>query len=661
MSDVVCPRCQSDVSLDLEVTCVTVCSTCFAVLERKHVGLEIHGVLGPLRDTGSRLRVGLRGRYELKFFTVTGRTQMEHRSGNIWDEWYAVFDDNLWAWIAEDQGRFFLTRPQEKPSEVPSFDEVAPGHVVLVAGQSLTVGEVDEARLVAAEGELPFLFEPDDLSRYAELSGTAGVFGTIDYSHEPPRVYLGAELKPEAFFFGHEADPTTPESQGKRLDAIDCPGCDLHVELRMPRETVRYACERCGTISDVQAGKAVKVGKVELHRGASATRPTISLGMRGTLRGQAMTVVAFLQRSTQAGTTGHEWQEYLLQVDGGGLRWLTCSEGHFTLGAGLVAGEISRTGKGLRVRGQGYDHFSEGEVFTRSMSGELPFRLELGAGVRSADFIAPPSVLTVELSEGEHHYVLSEHVTAAEVATAFPSFRPPMRSGVGTAEPYAHAHGLRAFGVMLGAAFVLSMVFAFVSSPREATTYSHAFKSGASVPVLEGVPGLVDTSSVGTSSLVDLSPPFMLEGRRALEIDWKADGLDNSWVYVSAALIHQESGEVMNFDLELSRYAGSEDGEAWAEGQTYGSTRLSRATPGEYVMRVEAQRPSADHSPVSFTRRVSEDVFSWTPFWFLSFLLSQPAIFFWVGRIRHERLRWEESDVPRGSRLLAELGLRGAQ
>ena len=78
-------------------------------------------------------------------------------------------------------------------------------------------------------------------------------------------------------------------------------------------------------------------------------------------------------------------------------------------------------------------------------------------------------------------------------------------------------------------------------------------------------------------------------------------------------------------------------------------------------MRVEAQRPSADHSPVSFTLRVSEDVFSWTPFWFLSFLLSQPAIFFWVGRIRHERLRWEESDVPRGSRLLAELGLRGAQ
>ena len=48
-----CPACRSDVSLDLETTCVTVCTRCLSVLERSSVGLRAIGVSGRLRDHGT--------------------------------------------------------------------------------------------------------------------------------------------------------------------------------------------------------------------------------------------------------------------------------------------------------------------------------------------------------------------------------------------------------------------------------------------------------------------------------------------------------------------------------------------------------------------------------------------------------------------------------
>jgi len=40
---------------------------------------------------------------------LTGRAQNRHELGGVWDEWYATFSNGWVGWLAEAQGKFYLT------------------------------------------------------------------------------------------------------------------------------------------------------------------------------------------------------------------------------------------------------------------------------------------------------------------------------------------------------------------------------------------------------------------------------------------------------------------------------------------------------------------------------------------------------------------------
>src|SRR2546421_8197858 len=189
-----CPACGATVTFKTGSSVVVVCESCNSVVARTDRGVEDAGKVSDVVESGSPLDVGLRGVYLGVAFELTGRAQLGHAAGGFWDEWYAAFSDGRWGWLAEAQGRFYLTFQIQvpAPNPLPSVDSLQlRQHVRAVPAQPPpVVAEKGTARMLAAEGEIPYLVKPGDVYAYADLSGHGGGVGRPRFGEEPPRGVL---------------------------------------------------------------------------------------------------------------------------------------------------------------------------------------------------------------------------------------------------------------------------------------------------------------------------------------------------------------------------------------------------------------------------------------------------------------------------------------
>jgi hypothetical protein len=86
--------------------------------------LEDLGKVAEIVESESPLKIGLKGTFKEHRFELTGRAQNRHELGGFWDEWYATFSNGWVGWLAEAQGKFYLTFYQPLPNgaRVPSFE-----------------------------------------------------------------------------------------------------------------------------------------------------------------------------------------------------------------------------------------------------------------------------------------------------------------------------------------------------------------------------------------------------------------------------------------------------------------------------------------------------------------------------------------------------------
>ncbi|HEX2640885.1 MAG TPA: DUF4178 domain-containing protein, partial [Pyrinomonadaceae bacterium] len=82
------------------------------------------GKVAEVAESESPLKIGLRGTFKGTGFELTGRAQYRHEMGGYWDEWYATFSNGWVGWLAEAQGRFYLTfyQPLPQGTTLPAFD-----------------------------------------------------------------------------------------------------------------------------------------------------------------------------------------------------------------------------------------------------------------------------------------------------------------------------------------------------------------------------------------------------------------------------------------------------------------------------------------------------------------------------------------------------------
>src|SRR5437773_3411072 len=189
------PSCGAPIEFKAGSTIVLVCPFCRSAIARNDRALEDLGKVAEIADSESPLKLGLKGTYKDTRFELTGRAQLRHELGGYWDEWYATFSNGWVGWLAEAQGRFYMTFYQPMPAGVvlPSFMDLQLGQTMPeIPNQTpFMVQEKGKGTAVAADGEIPYKLSPGEQFEYADLAGKNNAFATIDYSMDPPWVFVG--------------------------------------------------------------------------------------------------------------------------------------------------------------------------------------------------------------------------------------------------------------------------------------------------------------------------------------------------------------------------------------------------------------------------------------------------------------------------------------
>ena len=189
-----CPSCGASVTFHADTSLLAICEYCRSTLLRRDVDVEQLGKMAELLHDGSVLQLGVEGVYDGVHFAVVGRIQLKYPDG-LWNEWYLVFDDMRTGWLGEARGHYAVSFETDVPDAIPDFEAISAGQTIELDGNQYEVSDVQSAKCIAGEGELPFEVGAGYEAPVGDLSGDGNTFASIDYSEETPRVFIGEYME----------------------------------------------------------------------------------------------------------------------------------------------------------------------------------------------------------------------------------------------------------------------------------------------------------------------------------------------------------------------------------------------------------------------------------------------------------------------------------
>ncbi len=650
-----CPACGAPVVFKTGSGVVVVCDYCHSVVARTDRALEDLGKVSDVSESGSPLAVGLRGVCRGVAFELTGRAQLGHAAGGMWDEWYAAFTDHRWGWLAEAQGKFYLTFEREipDPQHLPPIDGLQLGQPVpaILTPAPLIVVEKNMARMLAAEGEIPYRLTPGETYAYADLSGAGGVFGTIDYGEQTPRVFVGRQVTLDEL--GIIATGATQAREPRRVTAaqLNCPRCGGPLELRAPDQSERVTCPNCASLLDITKGRLLYLKTLEAKKYA----PSIPLGGVAEFEGQSCTVIGFMVRSVEFDAVRYFWQEYLLYNAALGFRWLVESDAHWSYVQTIAPGDVSESDKYAKYRGTNYKIFQDATARAEYVQGEFYWKVTTGELVRAVDYVRAPEMLSKEVTSGEINWSHGTYVPVKQIERQFKVDLPTPRT-IAPNQPFPHGGIYKYWLLLMFVAMLVGMVMFVVSSagstkvfdesyilqPQPVATPTPIIAEGANNAVVSVTPIIAPAPDEQENTQVIFSNAFQLKARQNIRVQGRGN-VDNNWLYVEGDLINEETGLVQSFELPIEYYHGTEDGESWTEGNVEQTVYLSALPAGTYTLRLEAQWDKQNPGTPQLSVRVEQG----TPRglnWLLTLIaLSVIPVFIAIRQFNFERRRWADS------------------
>jgi len=288
-----CPNCGAPVEFRSASSAFAVCSFCKSTVVRDGDALRKVGESAELFDDHSPLQLGAGGRYQGAAFTLVGRLQYRYGEGS-WNEWHALFDSGgvqKPGWLSEDNGRYVIAVDAPLEGAAPAAASLKAGASTAVNGQDWSVASVLQARLIAAQGELPHAPMTARSFVVADLRSTRGEVGTLDYSDAAvPRWSIGRSVA-----ISELAMTGLSEAGEKTLKgcSIECPSCGAALAVKLST-TQSIACHQCHAVIDLTSKAQGDIGGALQHYAQQNGRaPQLPLGSTGTLALGGTTALAW--------------------------------------------------------------------------------------------------------------------------------------------------------------------------------------------------------------------------------------------------------------------------------------------------------------------------------------------------------------------------------
>jgi hypothetical protein len=623
---VTCPQCSARVEFKAEISILAVCESCQSTLMRDDMNVANIGKMAELKPDASPIQLGVEGKYAKNHFTVIGRIQMQYENG-IWNEWYLWFDDGRTGWLSDAQCLYAVTFLKEIERKIPLSGLGVGAEVGLEKNR--TVVNIEDARCIAGQGELPFKVDAGYEAPVVDLHGEGMAFGTLDYSEseEQPLVFLGEYVEFENLHLSGLRELEDVLASNRRAKSARCPQCQAPITVRGSGQTVVAVCEHCNSILDI-TDETFRILKQSVSN--IRIKPTIPLGTRGIFRGQKFEVIGFQRRCLTVQRVNYRWDEYLLFNPYVGFRWLTEYQGHWNVVQQTTYRPETFAYQKKIHHDKVFKHFQNGNgVKTEYVLGEFYWQVQAGETYLIEDYIAPPEMLSIEKSKKEFTWSIGTYVEPGEIKAAFSPLKMPSRKGVYSNQPSPYG-SLSSLGITAAVlcffAFLIQGVFMSVAQNKRVQDANFVF-----------VPHLGNNAHV--------TPVFNLDGRDSNVVIRSKAGVGNSWVFLNMALVNEDTGTAYDFGREISYYYGSDSDGSWSEGSQSDEMVLPSVPAGHYYLRVE---PEGDVR-TDYSISVYRDVPQLTPFLLaLGLLLIFPGFISWRS-YAFERARWAEGDHPWGN------------
>jgi hypothetical protein len=422
--------------------------------------------------------------------------------------------------------------------------------------------------------------------------------------------------------------------------ALNCPSCGSAIELRAMGAAAAVVCSYCSSTLDATNPQLVILQKWQSQM---TVQPLIPLGSRGKLFGGVWEVIGFQQRGITVDGTDYYWREYVLFNPYKGFRYLSEYEHHWSFVTPLpslpVPGVNNRNRPTMTLDGVTYDHFQSARATTWFVIGEFPWQVKVGEVVSTADYVAPPKMLSSETTENEVTWSRGEYVEGRELWAAFQlPDAAPLANGVYSNQPapFENRPGRPWKLFLVFAALLMGMMILFAVKARQETVLdqSYTFQPAA------------------TAEKSFVTQPFELQGTSAnLQVEVRGEDIQNAWAFIGMALINEQTGQAFDFGRQISYYYGVDEGETWTEDNRSDSVTLPSIPGGRYYLRLEpdTEAPAAGSTaltqrPIRYNVKLVRDVPFYFRYFIGLFLLLLPLPFMGRKGANFEQLRWTESD-----------------
>lgn len=625
-----CPSCGAPVVFKSAASIFAVCEYCQSTLVRHDQVLEDIGKMAALVEDRSPLQLGAEGSYKGVHFALIGRIQLKYSQG-LWNEWHLLFDDMRTGWLSEAAGEYVLTFAQFVPDALPAFDDLQIGQRFVLASQTWTVSNLENAECVAGQGELPFKVGAGYPVPAVDLRNGAN-FATLDYSETPPLMFIGEAVDFKSLKMANLRDGMALSDKAVEARVFRCPSCGSPMAARS-KEILAVGCASCGAVVDT-ADQNYKILSKALGNRDEKYVPRLPLGSKGRLEDKPVEVIGFLVKQTKIEGIEYDWREYLLAAENGTYRWLTEYNGHWNI-ADVLSKPPAQSGSmelaDIRWGGETFKHFSTTPTAqVIQVAGEFTWRVRRGESNRVVDYVAPPLMLSRESSNKDLSWSQGRYVLPAVIEAAFklPGKLPePIGVFANQPNPWGDTHQriCRLFWKLALLAIVLQAFFVLIGGSKLLLRQELNF-----------APQMLE-ESVNTRDFEVRDKPRKITVRNTA-------GLDNNWIGLDLTLVNKATGEAWPASRELAYYYGNDGGESWSEGSRDDEVVFLDIPPGTYYLAVDPELAPEKPVAVRDTIEIFTGGAGWSNFVLVMIFLVAFPIFTRLRQAAFEARRWAESD-----------------